>query len=90
VSPRLGLPLPAQGSPGATTCPCGSGSRSRLGAAPGPPRVPGLCGLQASKHISFGGPAIMISNGAGAPVSSKALRDKGYSTCSQGMQQVAH
>jgi hypothetical protein len=90
VPPRLGLPLSARGSHGAATCPCGSGSRSRLGAAPGPPCVPGLCGLQASKQISFGDPAIMISNGAGAPVSSKALRDKGCSARSQGMQQAAH
>jgi hypothetical protein len=99
VSPRLGLPPPARGSSGATTCPRGSGSRSRLGAAPRPPCVPvaralalgsgqlrgchvspGLCGLQ----------AIMISIGAGTPVSSKALRDKGCSARSQGMQQAAH
>jgi hypothetical protein len=32
----------------------------------------------------------MISIGAGAPVSSKTLRDKGCSSRSQGMQQVAH
>jgi hypothetical protein len=77
VSPRLGLSLPAEGSSGAATCPHGSGSRSRLGAAPRTSRIPGLCGLQ---------PSI----GAGAPVSSKTLRDKGYSARSQGMQQVAH
>jgi hypothetical protein len=39
VSPRLGLPPLARDSSGATTCPCGSGSRSRLGAAPEPPCV---------------------------------------------------
>jgi hypothetical protein len=32
----------------------------------------------------------MISIGAGTPVSSKALRDKGYSARSQGMQQATH
>jgi hypothetical protein len=41
VSLRLGLPLPARGSSGAVMCPRGSGSPSRLGVAPGPPRVPG-------------------------------------------------
>jgi hypothetical protein len=90
VSPWLGLPLLARDSSGAATCSRGSGSPSRLGAAPAPPCVPGLCGLQASKQISSGDPTIMISIGAGVPVSSKALRDKGYSARSQGMQQAAH
>jgi hypothetical protein len=109
VSPQLGLPLPARGSSGATTYPHGLGSRPRLGATPGPPRVPaarapapglgqlrghhvspGLCGLQAKKQISSDDPAIMISIGAGTLVSSKALRDKGCSARSQGMQQAAH
>jgi hypothetical protein len=45
----------------------------------------GLCGLQTNKQISSGDPAIMISIGAGTPISSKALRDKGCSTRSQGM-----
>jgi hypothetical protein len=109
VSPWLRLPLPARGSSEAATCPRGSDSRSRLGAAPGMPHVPtvwapppglgqlrgrhvssGLCGLQASKQISSGDPIIMISIEAGAPVSSKALRDNGCSLRSQGMQQVAH
>jgi hypothetical protein len=90
VSPRLGLPFLARGSSGDATYPHGSGFPSRLGAALGLPRVPGLCGLQASKQISSGDPAIMISIGAGALVSSKALRDKGCSTRSQGMQQAAH
>jgi hypothetical protein len=100
VSPWLGLPLLARGSSRAATCPRGSGSPSRLraapgsscvsaaralapdseqlrrwhvspwlelplwlGATPGLPRIPGLCGLQASKQISSGGPAIMISIG---------------------------
>jgi hypothetical protein len=35
-----GSRLPAEGSSDATTCPHGSGSRSQLRAAPGPPRVP--------------------------------------------------
>jgi hypothetical protein len=90
VSPRLGLPFPARGSSRDATCPRGSGSPSRLRAALGPPRVAGLCRLQASKQISSGDPAIMISIGAGAPVSSKVLRDKGCSAPSQGMQQTAH
>jgi hypothetical protein len=85
VSPRLELSLPARGSSGAATCPRGSGSRTRLGAALGLPRILGLCGLPASKQISSGGPAIMISIGAGAPVSSKVLRDMGCSAHSQGM-----
>jgi hypothetical protein len=90
VSPRLGFPLPARGSSEDAMCPHGSGSPSQLGAALGPPCVPGLCGLQVSKQISSGGPIITISIGAGAPVSSKVLRDEGCSTRSQGMQQVAH
>jgi hypothetical protein len=51
---------------------------------------PGLCGLQANKQISFGDQAIMISIGAGVPISSKAVRDKGCSARLQGMQQAAH
>jgi hypothetical protein len=90
VSPRLGLPLPAWGSSGAAECPYGSGSPSRLRASLGPPCVPGLYGLQASKQISSSNPAIMISIGAGAPVSSKALCDKGCSARSQGMHQATH
>jgi hypothetical protein len=85
VSPRLELPLLARGSSGAATCPRGSGSHTWLGAAIGPPRIPELCGLPASKQISSGGPTIMISIKAGAPISSKALRDKGCSARSQGM-----
>jgi hypothetical protein len=45
---------------------------------------PGLYGLQANKQISSGDPTIMISIRAGTFVSSKALRDKGYSARSQG------
>jgi hypothetical protein len=129
-----GSRLPAKGSSEAVMCPRGSGSRSRLGAAPGPPRAPaagdsteaatcprgsgqlrgchvslglqhppsgvgqlrschmspGLCGLQANKQISHGDPAIIISIGAGTPIPSKALRGKGCSARSQGVQQAAH
>jgi hypothetical protein len=42
-----------------------------------------LCGLQANKQISHSDPAIMISIGAGTPISSKALYDKGCSARSQ-------
>jgi hypothetical protein len=85
VSPWLRLPLPAQDSSGAATYTHGSGSPSRLGAAPGLQRVPGLCGLQASKQIPSGGPVIMISIGAGVSVSSEALCDKDCSARSQDM-----
>jgi hypothetical protein len=51
---------------------------------------PGLCRLQANKQISSGDPAIIISIGAGVPISSKVLRDKGCSARSQGVQQVTH
>jgi hypothetical protein len=88
--PVARAPAPSSGQLWAATCPRGSGSHSRLGAAPGPPCIPRLYGLQASKQISSGDPTIMISIGAGVPVSSKALCDKGYSARSQGMQQVAH
>jgi hypothetical protein len=40
LSQGNGSRLPAKGSSEAVRCPCGSGSRSRLGAAPGPPRAP--------------------------------------------------
>jgi hypothetical protein len=46
----------------------------------------GLCRLQAIKQISPGDSAIMISIGARARKSSKALRDKGCSARSQGVQ----
>jgi hypothetical protein len=46
--------------------------------------------LQAIKQISIGDPAIMISIGAHARISSKALRDKAFSARSQGVQQVVH
>jgi hypothetical protein len=103
VSPRLGLLLPARRCTGAVTCPRGSGQlwgrHVSLGlqhplSGAGQLRswhvLPGLCRLQANKQISSSDPAIMISIGAGTPVSSKALRDKGCSTRSQGVQQVAH
>jgi hypothetical protein len=127
-----GSRLPARGSFEAAMSSRGSGSHSRLGAAPGPPRAPtaqgstgsttcpsssgqlrghhvslglqhpassagqlrschmspGLCGLQANKQISSGDLAIMISIGAGAPISSKVLCDKGCSACSQGRRLI--
>jgi hypothetical protein len=50
----------------------------------------GLYRLQANKQISSDDLAIMISIGAGTPISFYALRDRGCSARSQGMQQVAH
>jgi hypothetical protein len=115
LSQDNGSRLPTKGSSEATMCPRGSGSRSRLGAAPGLPCAPaagdstgvatcprgsrhlwgrhvspGLYGLQANKQISPGDPTIMISIGAGTRISSNALRYKGCSARSQGVQQVAH
>jgi hypothetical protein len=49
-----------------------------------------FCRLQANKQISPGDPAIMISIGECARVSSKTLRDKGCPAHSQGVQQAAH
>jgi hypothetical protein len=49
-----------------------------------------LCRLQAIKQIFSGDPAVMISIGACARISFKALRDKDCSARSQGMQQTAH
>jgi hypothetical protein len=87
-----GSRLPARGSFRAARCPRGSGSRlltrGSSGAATCPEDV--LCRLQANKQISPGDPAIMISIGARARVSSKALCDKGCSARSQGVQQAAH
>jgi hypothetical protein len=101
VSPRLRLPT--RGSTGAATCPRGSGQlrghHMSLGLQHPPSGVeqlwschasPGLCGLQANKQISPDDPAIMIFIGACTCISSKALRDKGCSTRSQGVQQMAH
>jgi hypothetical protein len=51
---------------------------------------PGLSGLQANEQKSSGGPVIMISIGAGAPMSSKALHDKGCFARSQGVRRAAH
>jgi hypothetical protein len=49
-----------------------------------------LCRLQAIKQIFSGDPAVMISIGACARISFKALCDKGCSARSQDMQQAAH
>jgi hypothetical protein len=51
---------------------------------------PGLCGLQTNKQISSGNLTIMISIGAGTPVSSKVIRDKGCSAHSQHVQEATH
>jgi hypothetical protein len=84
--------LPARGSSGTAVCHLGSSTHllaqgsSRAAMCP----EEGLYRLQAIKQISPGNPAIMISIGARARVSSKTLRDKGCSARPQGMQQVAH
>jgi hypothetical protein len=90
-------------SNGAATCPRGSGQLRGRHVTLGlqhPPSSVGqlwschasskLCGLQANKQISPGDLAIMISIGAGMPISSNTLCDKGCSARSQGVQQVAH
>jgi hypothetical protein len=63
-----------------------------LKAAPEPPRVPstGSTGCKQNKQISPNDPAIMISIGARARISSKSLRDKGCFARSQDVQQAAH
>jgi hypothetical protein len=103
AAPGLPCAPAARGSTGAATCPCGSGQlwghHVSLGLQHPPSGTgqlwsyhvsPGLCGLQANKQISSGDPAIMISIEASTLVSSKALRDKGYSARSQGVQQATH
>jgi hypothetical protein len=100
---RAATCLAAWDSTGAATCPRGSGQLQGRHVSlrlQHPPSDAGqlrschvshrLCGLQANKQISPGDPAIMISIGAGTPISFKALRDKGCSARSQGVQQVAH
>jgi hypothetical protein len=56
------------------------------------PRVlrTGSAGRKANKQIPHGDQAIMISIGVRTRVSSKMLRDKGYSARSQGVQHAAH
>jgi hypothetical protein len=86
-----GSHLSARGSSGATTCHLGSSTHLL---AQGSSRAAmchkdGFCRLQASKQISPGDPAIMISIGACARISSKTLCDKGCPTCSHGVQQAA-
>jgi hypothetical protein len=73
-------------------CPRGSGSRLLAHGISGATTCPkdGLYRLQAIKQISPSDPTIMISIWARARESSKALRDKGCSTLSQGVQQVGH
>jgi hypothetical protein len=99
AAPRLPRAPVAGDSTGAATCPRGSrqlrGRHVSLGLQHPPSGAgqlrschvsPRLFWLQANKQISPSDPAIMISIGAGMPISSKAIRDKGCSACSQGMQ----
>jgi hypothetical protein len=81
--------LPARGSFGAATCP---GSRLLAQGSSGANTCPEdrLYRLQATKQISHGDPAIMITIVACAHVSSKALRNKGCFTLSQRVQQATH
>jgi hypothetical protein len=83
---------PARGSSGATACHLGSSTHLLAQGSSRATTCPKerLCKLQAIKQISPGDPAIMISIEACACISSKALHDKGCSTRSQGVQQVAH
>jgi hypothetical protein len=103
AAPGLPRAPMAQGSTRAAMCPRGSGELRQHHVSLGlqhPPSSagqlrschvsPGLCGLQENKQISSGDLAIMISIGAGTPVSSMALCDKGCSARSQGVQQEAH
>jgi hypothetical protein len=87
-----GSRLPARGSSRAATCHLDSSTHLLAQGSSRAATYPedGLSRLQANKQISPGDPAIMISIGARAHVSSKTLRDKGCSTRSQGVQQVAH
>jgi hypothetical protein len=87
-----GSSLLAQGSSGAATCHLGSSTHLLAQGSSGAVTCPEdeLCRLQAINQISPDNPTIMISIRAHAHISSKALRDKGFSAHSQGMQQVAH
>jgi hypothetical protein len=87
-----GSRLPARCSSGATTCHLGSSSHLLAQGSSGDALCPkdGFCRLQANKHISYSDPAIMITIGARARVSSKTLCDKGCSARSQGVQQATH
>jgi hypothetical protein len=50
----------------------------------------GSAGCKQMNKYPLRGPAIMISIGTGAPISSKALCDKGCSARSQGVRRAAH
>jgi hypothetical protein len=84
--------LPARRSSGATTYHLGSSTRLLAQYSSGAATCPEdrLCSLQANKQISPGDPDIMISIGARSRISSKTLRDKGFSAHSQGVQQKAY
>jgi hypothetical protein len=83
---------PARGSSGVTACHLGSNTHLLAQDSSGGTTCleEGLCMLQAIKQISLGDPAIMITIGARAHISSKALHDKGCFARSQGVQQMAH
>jgi hypothetical protein len=80
--------LPARGGSGAATRRLGSSTRLLAQGSSEVATCPedGLYKLQAIKQISLGDLAIMISIGARARVSSKALCDKGCSARSQGVR----
>jgi hypothetical protein len=84
--------LPAQGSSGAATCHLGSSTHHLVHGSSRAATCPedGFCRPQANKQISPDDQAIMISIRACTSVSSKTLRDKGCSTCSQSLQQATH
>jgi hypothetical protein len=84
--------LPTHGGSGAATRCMGSSSHLLVQGNSKAATCPkdGLYKLQAIKQISTEDSAIMIFIGACAHVSSKALRDKGCSARSQGVQQAAH
>jgi hypothetical protein len=91
VPPQLRL-LPLGTATGPRACQLGFSTHLLTQDSSGAVTCPedGLCRLQVIKQISSGDPAIMIYIGARAHLSSKALRDKGCSAHSQGMQQTAH
>jgi hypothetical protein len=88
----FGSSLPARSSSRTAACRLGSSTHLLAQCSFRAATCPedGLCRLQAIKQISPGDPAIMISIGACARISSKRLRDKCCSARPQGVQQAAH